>query len=302
MVFVALLLVTMTLASEGIHTQDKFVIAPGGNFTWNITYGKGFKLNENIMLPKGISLITNVSEDCNNTDFCLLNFTTDPNEIQEGVYSITVLAYHKDKKGIQNIKAFTASIIVSSFWNLSEVNKTLTNILANITQLQLKLETYYTKAEINETISNIINQLNSLKSYIQANEDRWLRDISGVSLAEVRSEIDKAVEILIDVMAEKTTVERTMSKLNELENKVENIKSSLEAVEFSLKCGNDICEEGENYENCPQDCLPKIVATPKEEGLMKTVGYFILANSPSILSVLILSILLWFYFKKFKTK
>ena len=57
-----------------------------------------------------------------------------------------------------------------------------------------------------------------------------------------------------------------------------------------------------NSENCPQDCSSEITAIPKREGL-NMVGRFILANAPSIVAILLISlVLIFFYTKRLKWK
>jgi hypothetical protein len=55
-------------------------------------------------------------------------------------------------------------------------------------------------------------------------------------------------------------------------------------------CGNGICEEGENQENCPIDCMPKIEKKeiPKQTGL---TGFFVLVASNLPLILLAVAIL-----------
>ena len=98
-------------------------------------------------------------------------------------------------------------------------------------------------------ISNIIQDLNSLKSHIEANEDRWSYIRGGVSSTYVKNEIDKAVEELNRLLATKANFTETTRYLVDLESRIEKIRQELGAIEFSLKCGNGVCEEGENQES-----------------------------------------------------
>lgn len=300
-IFMIFLFTAVALAGD--HTQDKFIISPGENFTWNITGGADFKY-KTIMLPNGIELTSPPLCNGCNCNFILNTSLT----LESGVYSVSAacIKTHPQTDALQNIKVFTASIVVGSFGNLTEYyNKTeidamLLNILNNISELKLTLESYYNKTEIDNTISGIINELNSLKSYIEANEGRWSFVGGGVSLATVRSEIDKAIKDLKELIVTKTTFAETSEYLSKLKSDIEEIRKGLEAVNFSLKCGNGVCEGEENIENCPQDCAPPLVAVPKQEGI-GMVGHFLLANAPSIVAIaLVLLISAWFYIKKLR--
>ena len=50
-----------------------------------------------------------------------------------------------------------------------------------------------------------------------------------------------------------------------IEKQVSPEVTEVRKEEVRAICGNGICEDGENQENCPQDCSSEIVAIPKKE-------------------------------------
>jgi hypothetical protein len=84
---------------------------------------------------------------------------------------------------------------------------------------------------------------------------------------------------------------------------IETTTPGMEVEEVGKKeqiahCGNEVCEEGENSNSCPQDC-PLKIEIKKREGL-GVVGKFFLVNTSSIVMAILVAILIlvWFFRKR----
>jgi hypothetical protein len=92
-------------------------------------------------------------------------------------------------------------------------------------------------------------------------------------------EIPKAKEIPTGFVALAPIAKKNETNITTLEKQafppVEEVKKE---EKIKAICGNGICEEGENQENCPIDCMPKIEKKeiPKQTGL---TGFFVLVAS-----------------------
>jgi hypothetical protein len=92
-------------------------------------------------------------------------------------------------------------------------------------------------------------------------------------------EIPKAKEIPTGFVALAPIAKRNETNITTLEKQafppVEEVKKE---EKIKAICGNGICEEGENQENCPIDCMQKIEKKeiPKQTGL---TGFFVLVAS-----------------------